>query len=597
MAGLDGRLTLTMARMKRLALALVASGAAMGAASPALADSVEYFHAHATGTNVPTLLPQSDRDYYREVFAAIDKQDWKKVQDLLAQRKDGPLHKVALAEYYLAASSPKVELPQIQEWLNGGTSLPQAEQLARLGLKRGLAAMPSLPAQQSFYRQSSPPKRIRPGSVEDGTMPESVKSRILERITNDDPDGAREALGGVDTQLSPEARAEWRQRVAWSYYIENRDSDALALSLTVADGAGPWVAEGHWVTGLAAWRLNDCTTALYGFESAAQQSANPELTAAAHYWANRAAVRCRMPEKASSHLREAARTDETLYGMLAAEQLGLALPKRFAKPDFNQKDWDRLQDKDNVRMAIELAEIGRDDLASKLLIHQAKIGNSGDYESLSRLARGLGLPSTQLFMANNAPAGGKADPASSYPAPKWMPVTGWEVDPALAYAHALQESNFRTSAVSPANARGLMQITPITVREHAPRLNLSASAVDLDDPRVNLAFGQQNLEMLRDSSATEGKLPKIMAAYNAGLSPVTRWNSEVRDQGDPLLYMESIPYWETRGYVAIVMRNYWMYERQADSDSPSRVALAQGQWPAFPGEPKSGRVWLSAKRD
>ena len=52
-----------------------------------------------------------------------------------------------------------------------------------------------------------------------------------------------------------------------------------------------------------------------------------------------------------------------------------------------------------------------------------------------------------------------------------------------------------------------------------------------------------------------------MAAYNAGLSPITRWNTEIRDGGDPLLWMESIPYWETRGYVSIVMRNYWMYER------------------------------------
>ncbi len=83
--------------------------------------------------------------------------------------------------------------------------------------------------------------------------------------------------------------------------------------------------------------------------------------------------------------------------------------------------------------------------------------------------------------------------------------------------------------------------------------------------------------------ATGGKLPKIMAAYNAGLSPVTRWNTEINDQGDPLLWMESIPYWETRSYVAIVMRNYWMYERQANSDSPSRKALAPTAMAGLPG--------------
>ena len=169
-----------------------------------------------------------------------------------------------------------------------------------------------------------------------------------------------------------------------------------------------------------------------------------------------------------------------------------------------------------------------------------------------------------------------------FPVARWQPTTGWSVDPSLAFAHALQESNFRAGAVSSANARGLMQITPITVRQHAPRLNMSASYVNLNDPEVNLAFGQRNLEMLRDSPATQGLLPKIMAAYNAGLSPVSRWNTEINDQGDPLLWMESIPYWETRGYVSIVMRNYWMYERAAGVPSPSRRALAQGRWPEFP---------------
>jgi soluble lytic murein transglycosylase-like protein len=90
-----------------------------------------------------------------------------------------------------------------------------------------------------------------------------------------------------------------------------------------------------------------------------------------------------------------------------------------------------------------------------------------------------------------------------------------------------------------------------------------------------------------------------MAAYNAGLQPVTRWNSQVNDQNDPLLYMESIPYWETRGYVATVMRNYWMYERQAQASSASRVALAENAWPMFPavGQDSTGRVYLTAEKN
>lgn len=548
----------------------------------------------ATNSNAPELLSRPDREYYREMFRSIEREDWSRVDVMLAERAEGPLHTVARAEYYLHANSPRVELPAIQAWLAEGSDLPQAAQMGDLGLKRGLMSAPYLPREQSFVSQPYASKRIRPRSIDDGSMPGSVQDAILDRITNDDPDGARLLLDGVDAGLSPAARAEWRQKVAWSYYIENNDAAALAMARTVGAGSGAWVAEGHWVEGLAAWRLGDCATAANAFERAARRSHNNELSSASYYWASRALVRCREPEKAAEQLRGAARLDETLYGMLAREQLGQALPQTHAAADFTLEDWQRIRDVRNVRTAVALAEIGEDRLADEVLRHQARIGDASQYDELSRLARDLGLPATQLWMAHNAPRGGQAEPALRYPAPRWQPVNGWKVDPALAYAHTLQESVFRAGAVSPAGARGLMQIMPAAAQDHAGKLGVSGDASDLARPEINLAFGQEHLEMLRDSRATQGLLPKIMAAYNAGLSPVTRWNSEVRDQGDALLYMESIPYWETRGYVAIVMRNYWMYERQAGGPSESRRALAQGQWPTFPELGGGGGVYLTS---
>nr|WP_321164419.1 lytic transglycosylase domain-containing protein [Altererythrobacter sp. Root672] len=580
--------------MRKLMLALGAVAAVYSV--PALAQPTrEYFSSRSSRSEAPRQLDQATRDYYTQVFAAIDRQDWAGAETLLSQR-DGILHPVARAEIYLAANSPKVDLPRIETWFAAGRDLPQADRLARLAYTRGATAMPELPYEQRFYATSGATKRTRPRSIEDGTMPADIRTAIQERITNDDPDGARILLDGIDAQLSPEAKAEWRQKVAWSYYIENMDAQAFAQAATVGAGAGSWVAEGDFTMGLAAWRLGDCEQAGQAFERAAYGAGNTELRSAAYYWAGRAALRCRQPDRSSEFLRLSAGADETLYGMLAIEQLGTALPDRQAKADFSYEDWHRIGGISNVRVAIALAEIGRDKLCSQVLLHQAQIGDPGDYGALSRLARDLSLPSTQLYMANNAPNGAQAHPASQYPSPKWAPMTGWRVDPALAYAHTLQESNFRSEAVSPAKAQGLMQITPITVRQHAPGLGMSASQVDIFNPSVNLAFGQQNLEMLRDSPATGGALPKIIAAYNAGLTPVTRWNYEVRDQGDPLLYMESIPYWETRSYVSIVMKNYWMYERQAEALSGSRIALAQNAWPAFPGnnETGGGRVYLSA---
>ncbi|MEE4200446.1 lytic transglycosylase domain-containing protein [Erythrobacter sp.] len=531
---------------------------------------------------VPAVLNEEERAHYRRLFAAIDAENWDAVREGLGLYPASPLYQVALAEYYTHANSPKVSAGQVADWFDLGVELPQAEQIGRIGLNRGLEMLPMLPQSQRLSRQPGPSKRMRPRPVRDGSISDATSAAILEAIRGDDPYTARALLAEAENGLSSAARAEWRQRVAWSFYIENDDRAALAMARTVGEGTGPWVAEGEWVAGLAAWRLGDCDLASDAFARAAQGSTNIELTAAAHYWAHRALIRCRRPDAAQPHLAGAARFDETLYGMLAIDQQGIETPAAAPAEPFDGEDWAALQHRSNIRTAAALAEIGRQGLADQVLRHEVRIGPSGNYPALARLARELGLPSTQLFMASNAPYGQSADPALRFPVARWQPSTGWRVDPSLAFAHALQESNFRAAAVSPANARGLMQIMPGTARDHNRQLNLGASYADLNDPEVNLAYGQQHLEMLRDSSATQGLLPKIMAAYNAGLTPVERWNYEINDQGDPLLWMESIPYWETRGYVAIVMRNYWMYERAAGVPSPSRHALVRGEWPRFP---------------
>lgn len=594
MARLDGNVTIVkMARAARCTLLTLATSVAALASVPAFANSaaVDYFRGRADRTAVPSLLSQDDRSYYKTLFSAIEKADWAQVQTLFTQREDGPLHAVARAQYILAATSPKAELVPITDVLNAAPTLPWAEQLGRLALKRGALAIPELPQAQRFVSLPTVSKRIRPRSIADGTMPESVAAAIVDRIKMDDPVGARLLLDGVDSTLSSEARAEWREKVGWAFYIENDDATARAIALTAAEGSGPWVAEAYWTAGLASWRLGDCLAAADAFTKSASTSHNDELTAAAHYWAGRSAMRCRKPEMVAASLRSAARASETLYGMMAQEALGMRENNPTATADFSSSDWQNLRNVANIRTAVQLAEIGKDGLADEVLRHQARIGDPRQYAPLSRLARDLGLPTTQLWMAYNAPSGARPDESARFPAPKWVPATGWKVDPALLFAHSLQESNFRTSVTSPAGAKGLMQLRPGTARDMArvePMMAGRDSQLDLPD--VNLAFGQQYLQQLRSSEATQGLLPKVMAAYNAGPLPVSRWNTEIRGGSDPLLWMESIPYWETRGYVSIVMRNYWMYERQAGGPSESRLGLVQGMWPKFPGLDGAGNV-------
>jgi hypothetical protein len=242
------------------------------------------------------------------------------------------------------------------------------------------------------------------------------------------------------------------------------------------------------------------------------------------------------------------------------------------------------------RGAHRLPELGEDDLADLFIRYHARIGGPADHNALLHLAADLNLPATQFWLAHNAPRGATVNIAARYPRPDWRPSRGWRVDQSLVFAHVLQESSFRRSVVSPAGATGLLQVRPGTAGDIARSRGEPFSPSLLTSPSANMEFGQTYIEGLRDSPATGGLLLKVIAAYNAGPVPVAEWNSRRFDKGDPLLYIESIPYWETRGYLPIVLRNYWIYEAESGRDSGSREALVQGLWPRFPGLPGAKAV-------
>lgn len=130
------------------------------------------------------------------------------------------------------------------------------------------------------------------------------------------------------------------------------------------------------------------------------------------------------------------------------------------------------------------------------------------------------------------------------------------LDPALVAALIRQESSFLATARSPAGARGLMQVMPAVGRSIAGGLAIAPwNEALLYQPDVNLRLGTAHLATLvRQYDA----LPYVLAAYNAGGSRVTRWRRK-GGASDPELFVERIPYAETRDYVRIVTRNRALY--------------------------------------
>ena len=576
---------------KRLAAFLLTAAIAM-APSPARAESGADSAADVgdeleQGTRAveppPSVLSAEQRNAYRQVFAAIEARNWAAATAVLDALGDGPLHNAARARLYLAPGSPRVEMGPLIALIGRARELPQAEQLSRLATTRGAVELPNLPQAQRLVGQAGQPRRGRARGIRGIRTVDSLDALIQPLIVADRPAEAEALLNERGVELPEEVLTEFRQRIAWSYYLIGNDSAARNLAERARRGTGEWVVHADWTSGLAAWRMGNCDEAAQAFSTVANRSTDQELAAAGHYWASRAEMSCRRPERVQAHLRGAARAGETFYGLLAARALGLRQSTIPNSGTLSRADWRSVAEHRNVRAAIALAEIGERGLADDFIRHQARIGEPRDHHALIQVAARLNLTATQMWLAHNAPRGVAVDPLARYPLPDWRPSRGWRVDRALVFAHALQESNFRPEAVSPAGARGLMQVRPGTAGDIARWRGESSAGIQLNDPATNIEFGQSYLEYLRDLSHTGGLLPRVIAAYNAGPAPIGEWTGRAFDQGDPLLYIESIPYWETRGYVPIVLRNYWVYEQRIGSASASRAALVQGLWPRFPG--------------
>jgi soluble lytic murein transglycosylase-like protein len=524
-------------------------------------------------------VPVTGEGSFAAAIAAIRSSRWDAARAQIDSMRDRQLAAFARAELYLAPQSPRVEGEQLRALLAEAPNLPQATRLATLARRRGITELPALPSEQRLLWAGSAPRRGNPRTVSD-TAVGLVRQSIQDRITNDDPAGAESILTGVMNNMSPESRTEWQYRVAWSYYIENDDANARRMASIAQAGVGEWASQADWAQGLASWRQNDCRAAMAAFRNVAGRSSESEMEAAGNFWFARAAVACGEPAQAQPALRRAARLDETFYGQLASEALGITPNVEQESPSDSARR--RISSLPNVRTAQALAAAGESQLADQALRFQARIGPAQDHAALAQLAGTLNLPETQLYLAHNAPQGVRPATGSRYPTPQWAPSDGWRINPALLFAHTLQESQFRTRVVSPAGAVGLMQLRPGTAGD----MGLRQRGGDLTNPATNMALGQSYIEYLRDSGITGGLLPKVIAAYNAGPAPVQRWNSEVRDNGDPLLFIESIPYWETRAYVGTVLRNLWIYETEMGTRTDSRALLAQGRWPRVPEAPR-----------
>jgi len=582
------RLHLAAARRATLRAAvclLALGGASTALLPPALAQKA------ATAQKIPDSIPQilgsEDRRIYARAFDALDAGQASRALQLARQARSPLLRSHIAAEAMLAERSPSFD--KLSAWLAANSRHPLAERVA----ERARALLPAdakLPELPGGWVSAPAEPVSRPWTPERLTPLQTLSASRLEKRLKPLFSATKlvEAEAALRTEqergsLAVSTLAHWGHQLAWRYYIEGDDAAALRVAQQSTAADTPDAGRAHWTAGLAAWRQGDCALAGTHFAAMGEKPGlTAEEMAAARFWEARAHMACRRPERINPLLKLAAQVPESFYGLLALRTLGLEPPFNWGPPGFINADWNQLKDIPAVQRAVALVRIGQLGRADRELKHLWGLTDDSNYDALVRLASALGLPSTQKWLSLRPPEGHTAPMSIRFPAPDWVPHGGWRIDKALVFALALQESNFQTDAVSRAGARGLLQLMPGTVQALRKQGVLEGVSGSLNNPVFNLEAGQLYLEHLRDWPSNRGLLPKILASYNAGPGAVSRWKSFEKYASDPLLFIESIPYAQTRHYVERVLQFYWLYQFRFQLPTDSLDALANGRWPEFP---------------
>ncbi len=353
----------------------------------------------------------------------------------------------------------------------------------------------------------------------------------------------------------------------------------LALELVEHAGftAGEQYAEQQFLAGFISLRfLKDSNAALAAFQRLDAAVARPISKSRAQYWQGRAYEALGDTASAFTRYRQASLYPETFYGQVALARID-ASPLLHLNETAVEAVGAGAVDDDPLMPQIKiLAELGQ--AASLRLFVDRDVETHPSPQHIKRLMMLLtswGYPEIAVRLAKSLSYTGTMMPGFTHPviALPDYPGPGGAPDPALVLGLIRQETEFDAYAISSAGARGLMQMMPASAKVAARQAKLPyRPGALLSDTRYNMQLGMTEYRVHLDRYG--GSWVLAAAAYNAGPNNAKRWlaaNGDPRT-GDPIDWIEQIPFSETRNYVQRVLENAQVYRaRLAGKDAPLRI--------------------------
>lgn len=504
-----------------------------------------------------------------------------------------------LADRYLGRFT-RPQAPALRTWLERWPDLPEAQAIHALlliRLPRGekpppaplVRALPHPPGAGESAAGIPVPEESEPAGRD--IERNDAADRAVLAIARDDWHHAASRIVARTGKLAPTYAAQLRGEAARILFTQNHDAaahrlGAAGVGLCTGGGDCQEAALPGYVGGLAAWRMGRPALAAPLFAAAWRaEYTSSALRAGAAFWAARSHLAQGDIAGYVTWLERAGREKTTFYGMIARRTQGLSVGLAGgARETLGEADLAAIDAAPLGRLAFALLQVGERDRAEaalRLLWPDAR-AQPALGRAIMLVAEQAGMPTLAAQLADLVQtADGMPREAVRFAVPRLSPAGGFTVDPALIYALARTESNFDPTLVSPAGARGLMQIMPATARFITRDDAGGGRRIELHDPAVNLALGQRYVGYLAGLDVVDGSLIRLLASYNSGPGNFGRWSEAARDGGDPLLFIEAVPVDETRAFIPRVLAYTWIYATRLRLPTPSLDELAAGRWPRY----------------
>lgn len=551
-----------------------------------------------------------EMDRYRDIFRLQAAGSFTEADRLIALINDPSLMGHVLAQRYLHANY-KVGFDELADWLARYADHPQAGRIARLAMARAPAGGKVAKVSYSADRIEELDEHGMEAKIYESevnrTAAQNAQAKDLIRsvrrsIQIYEPSAALRALNEspASVYLDDVEKDRIRAMIASGYLFAGKLDDAERLSAQALNGSRGKAPLAGWVHGLAKWRQGLYAQAASSFEVAAYSPySSGTMVASSAYWAARAHEKAGHERRHDQLLKVAADYPRTFYGLLALAALGENAALNWDTPSLSSADEKEILATGSGQRAEKLLAAGEVALAEDEIRALYIKGDSHRKKALLAYAYDRRLPSLTMKLAHAVGYKGRnVYDSALYPAMPWSPNQGFRIDRALIHAIIRQESRFNATAENKSSgATGLMQLMPNTAN-HVASTDIFTDREGknlLKTAEVNLDLGQKYVEELLNNSLVGQDLLSLAIAYNAGPGTLARWKSERADIDDPLLFIETIPYAETRAYVERVLSNYWIYRMRFDQSNESMMALAESRWPRYAALDKGAVKFADAR--